>query len=401
MIFFTWGSFSLEGVQIISSSQNIIPIIFTVLLIFNALPIYSRLILNTTNAENLKIFRRIFRSRFKTIVTILVLMVVISLLFSFIVYSFETYTSTPDQEVKIKDMADAVYYTLITMSTVGFGDMYTVTLGGRAFTIVLSIIGVSVYALISSIFVNFFADFAAKKQKLQEQAKNNKSQELDTQYMLSSIDSIVLKNLFEAHVLSKEQYDEIVNKRVKIEKNEFYEFNKEDFIFDLENRIISFKSAELGVHNHNIEDIKKAESTKWFALRTVPTEITHKAVLYAMPIKVINTIKNSDTNFPVIFTSKIFDQTITKLIVYQKTPFKSVLFEINLQAIIKMDKNEAWQYFGAFTNLKATKYKSMFSKQKFATVLLVKDIILYNKYNLLESYGINFETKLEEITYLK
>ena len=47
--------------------------------------------------------------------------------------------------VKIGSVSESLYFTVVTISTVGYGDIYPVTTLGRYFTIVLIISGLSIF----------------------------------------------------------------------------------------------------------------------------------------------------------------------------------------------------------------------------------------------------------------
>jgi len=54
------------------------------------------------------------------------------------------------------DLYLCFYYTFITLATVGYGDYYTVTLGGRIIVVIVAIIGVLVTALLCIILTDMF-----------------------------------------------------------------------------------------------------------------------------------------------------------------------------------------------------------------------------------------------------
>jgi voltage-gated potassium channel len=56
----------------------------------------------------------------------------------------------------IHSFGDAIWWALATMSTVGFGDKYPVTEGGRAIAIVLMFFGIGLFGLIAASLASFF-----------------------------------------------------------------------------------------------------------------------------------------------------------------------------------------------------------------------------------------------------
>ncbi|MBQ8732893.1 MAG: two pore domain potassium channel family protein, partial [Anaerotignum sp.] len=61
---------------------------------------------------------------------------------------------------------DAVYWSTITLTTVGFGDYAPVTVAGKAVAIVTSIVGIAVFALPTGIITaGYLAELEPKKKK--------------------------------------------------------------------------------------------------------------------------------------------------------------------------------------------------------------------------------------------
>ena len=50
---------------------------------------------------------------------------------------------------------DCVYFLMVTMSTVGYGDLYPVTTGGRVCAVMLMFVGIGVFGVIAGIFADF------------------------------------------------------------------------------------------------------------------------------------------------------------------------------------------------------------------------------------------------------
>lgn len=58
-------------------------------------------------------------------------------------------------EGNIKTAEDAIYWAIITIATVGYGDLYPVTTGGRIVAIVLLFAGVSIFVSCTGFFANW------------------------------------------------------------------------------------------------------------------------------------------------------------------------------------------------------------------------------------------------------
>ncbi|WP_102797843.1 potassium channel family protein [Bowmanella denitrificans] len=88
---------------------------------------------------------------------------------------------------------DAIWWSLVTISTVGYGDYYPVSTAGRIVSVLLIISGVSLFGVISGYIASFFITPAEKDQlavqnrrihEIHDQVENLQSQISDIQRML-------------------------------------------------------------------------------------------------------------------------------------------------------------------------------------------------------------------------
>ena len=63
-------------------------------------------------------------------------------------------TPPPGQEITLNTFGDALWWALVTISTVGYGDMYPVTTGGRLVAVILILLGVGVCGYIAGFMAN-------------------------------------------------------------------------------------------------------------------------------------------------------------------------------------------------------------------------------------------------------
>ncbi len=62
----------------------------------------------------------------------------------------------PNPEANITTAGDALWYTIVTMSTVGYGDQYPVTQLGRVFGVLIIVVGVGVFGTLTGFLANAF-----------------------------------------------------------------------------------------------------------------------------------------------------------------------------------------------------------------------------------------------------
>ena len=76
-----------------------------------------------------------------------------------LVLAFET----RHPEATITTAGDALWWSVVTMSTVGYGDLYPVTTGGRICAVMLMFVGIGVFGVIAGAFADFMVRMGRKQ----------------------------------------------------------------------------------------------------------------------------------------------------------------------------------------------------------------------------------------------
>ena len=77
---------------------------------------------------------------------------------------FVTFFEQQDPNANIKTGGDAVWWAFVSITTVGYGDQYPVTQGGRAMAFFVLATGVGLFGVLSGYLANFFLAPAAKEE---------------------------------------------------------------------------------------------------------------------------------------------------------------------------------------------------------------------------------------------
>ena len=93
------------------------------------------------------------------------IMILLVVLTASLGYLFE-YEAQPD---KFENIPTSIYWAVITLASVGYGDIYPVTILGRAMTIVLALIGIGIFAIPAALLSSAFSDELHKER---EELKN-------------------------------------------------------------------------------------------------------------------------------------------------------------------------------------------------------------------------------------
>ncbi|MGO9137554.1 MAG: ion channel [Syntrophales bacterium] len=112
----------------------------------------------------LKIMKGLYRERFVQIATVILGVILIS---ATSVYYFER----AREDSTIRSLWDGVWWSVVTMGTVGYGDIYPITAGGRAVGLVLIFAGVGLMSLFTATIASIFVERKMKEGKGLETVK--------------------------------------------------------------------------------------------------------------------------------------------------------------------------------------------------------------------------------------
>lgn len=100
------------------------------------------------------------QNRARSLASTTVLMALVLLLFSMIAIL----VAEQDPDSNIKTPMDALWWGVTTMTTVGYGDRYPVTIEGRFVAMILMITGVGLFGVLTGLFARFFVEPELKRE---------------------------------------------------------------------------------------------------------------------------------------------------------------------------------------------------------------------------------------------
>ena len=112
----------------------------------------------------LKFIKGLYRERFVQIATVILSVIFIS---ATSVYYFER----SGEDSTIRSLWDGVWWAVVTMGTVGYGDIYPITAGGRAVGLILIFAGVGLMSLFTATIASIFVERKMKEGKGLETVK--------------------------------------------------------------------------------------------------------------------------------------------------------------------------------------------------------------------------------------
>ena len=155
------------------------------------------------------LFSAVYEER-KSFVAALYLFVIAFVLTSSLIY----YAENEVQPEKFASIPDAMYWSLITLTTVGYGDVSPVTWIGKVISVATALMGVSVVALITGILANAFSNQIARRKMIFE----DQIREALADGVVDAVEVRSLEQLRKDFGLSKQQAEALM-RHVQQEKN--------------------------------------------------------------------------------------------------------------------------------------------------------------------------------------
>ncbi len=135
--------------------------VFPGVILAKLLGLHNKIIQYTIISGETKLFTEVFKRRWKILLSSFMILLTISFFFGFILFRIEQdyYRAHPEilitsPEAKQKTIFDTFWYVFGTITTIAYGDIVPLAVVGKAFSIVLGLIGVTYFGFITSLFAS-------------------------------------------------------------------------------------------------------------------------------------------------------------------------------------------------------------------------------------------------------
>ncbi len=151
------------------------------------------------NAKGIHVIIDVLRDQWRALMTVLALAVGYLLVVAIIMFNIE-----PDT---FNNFFSAVYWSTVSLATIGYGDIYPVTIPGQVITVLSAIVGVAIVALPSGIIAGGFIDEIRKgkdeevEELLEDELASKEPQDTNPLTQLEK-----LSELHERGILTDEEY---------------------------------------------------------------------------------------------------------------------------------------------------------------------------------------------------
>jgi len=143
-----------------------------------------RILKLTRYSSSLTILAAVYRENFPTLLAATVIMIILSFTAATGVYIFER-ALQPDA---FGSIPHAMWWALVTLTTVGYGDIVPMTLGGKLFGSLVMIAGVGIAAIPAGVFASSFVRLIRERDRERRVSQHRKSLSEDMTKSLKGID---------------------------------------------------------------------------------------------------------------------------------------------------------------------------------------------------------------------
>ncbi|MDQ0514019.1 voltage-gated potassium channel Kch [Mycoplasmoides fastidiosum] len=134
-------------------------IIISIFLLLKSLSGFRLLMNYSQNYKRWQILFLVIRKNKKFIFLLIVAFLFITFIFAILVYNASIFSAELEEfkgQRKVNNFFDAFWLSFLTITTIGYGDVFPTTFSGRIVIIFLSIFGISFYSLLTTLMVNIY-----------------------------------------------------------------------------------------------------------------------------------------------------------------------------------------------------------------------------------------------------
>ena len=127
-------------------------------------------------SEQVFIFMDVLKKERKVLASVLMFAVTYIFITALVMFNFEPHVNPITGETTFRSFLDALYWSTVTLTTVGYGDLCPVTDLGRIISMLSALFGIAVIALPSGIITASYLDELHKIERQKEREKKLKEQ---------------------------------------------------------------------------------------------------------------------------------------------------------------------------------------------------------------------------------
>ncbi len=109
----------------------------------------------------------------------LLALVILSLMFVYLAACGIHYFEREAQPEAFGSILDSMWWAVVTLTTIGYGDVYPTTPGGRFFTALVALVGVGLIAIPSGLLASVLTESRVEREQIEERKKSAENQSME------------------------------------------------------------------------------------------------------------------------------------------------------------------------------------------------------------------------------
>ena len=429
---------SVNHAEALYNSWNPGELIFVSLYIANIVGIVPRVVLGfkeQTPFKSKTSLWAIIKNRWKTPVIATIFLIVLLFVFSFLILKTEqSYYSewaanhpdlslendAPNYSSSPKNIGQSLWYCLITVTTVGYGQIIPQSPAGRVIAVVLVILGISYYSFYTVFFVSTYTKFIDKNDQIEQDKLNEIQKQKDQEQLVKTIKEEFVEELLKYGVIQNDKYNQVkqekqqqlqqeqialsqqatqqaksmLNSHLIVEHEESrlkswiqkYNFDN-PFIKNKENVVLS--ESQL-LDNFSYEIINKPD-----------LKSNYQAIMVKLDSNIVNTIFNSNIDERInLFFKKIAPTYNVKKIIVVDKLLNKIIGEVAIKDILLTTPDIAWEKYGSQSGEVKQMYDVEFSTVSLVYIYLIEARKKYQNPVDLDQFDVD-KNQLPSFVFLK
>ncbi|GAA5414564.1 ion channel [Ureaplasma ceti] len=372
----------------------------------------------------------IIKKRWRTPVVATIFLIILFIIFSFLILKTEqsyynewslshpgqSLDNAPNYSSSPKNVWQSLWFCLVTMTTVGYGQIIPQSPAGRIICIFLIIIGISYYSFYTVFFVSIYTKFLDKKDQEQQDKEEKLVKEEEKRALINDMKKEFVSELLKYGVIEKTNYNQVQfeerQKELKHENITFLKSNEKiTKIINRHEALINAKNSLL-VNNTSSDSLTTDSKTaniflssnyNYKAIISPNLKKNHQMIMLQLDSDVVSAIfaKEDALTVSAFFKPVAPIYKTTKVVIVDKVT-NIVVGEVSVQNVVTGKTSVVWNKYGAQSGIKEQFYQFKFGKDNLVCAYIIDKVQKYKEQKLLSELETELSNELSSsFVYLK
>ena len=373
------------------------------------------------------------KKRWKTPVIATVFLIVLLFVFSFLILKSEqsfyaewaashegSLADAPNYSSSPKNIGQSLWYCLITVTTVGYGQIIPQSPAGRVIAVVLVIVGISYYSFYSVFFVSTYTNFIDKKDQADQEKSIALQKKQEQDELVKTIKSEFVQELLKYGVIDQNKYQQVeqqkadeANKQQRIlnaqaNKKAKSMLNSNLLIQNEESKLKGWlKTYSLDIslkkksEEHVLTQDELSDAFNYEIINSPDLQENYQAIMIKLDSNIVNKIFNgqSDESINLFFKKVAPTYKVKKVIIVDKL-LNTIVGEVSIKDILLTTNEIAWDKFGSQSGLVEQMFEVEYNDVSLIYIYLIEARKKYLEPKGLAAFDVN-KDQLTDFVFLK